>query len=76
MRGCLDPYQELANAIIIQAANDYRRALRQLKQHPYNQSAQIECEFIERFFRSGWFSLLTKISPEFLIRKLYEEVFS
>ena len=27
-----DPYENLANAIIVQAANDYRKALRDLKQ--------------------------------------------
>ena len=31
-------------------------------------------EEVERFFRSGWFGMLTQIDPEMLIRKLQEEV--
>jgi hypothetical protein len=29
---------------------------------------------IERFFRSGWFLLLTKVDPDMLIEKLNGEV--
>ena len=33
-----------------------------------------ECELaeIERFFRSGWFGVLSKVDPEYLIKKLRE----
>jgi hypothetical protein len=71
-----DCYQELANAIIIQAAEDYRTALRVLKKHPYNKTDCDEREVIECFFRSDWFGILTKLNPEFLINKLNEEAFS
>ena len=36
-----DPYKNLANAIIIQAATDYRKALCQLKRNPKYEPAQI-----------------------------------
>ena len=67
-------YENLANAIILQAAKDYRKALRTLSLNPNNRSAQYECRSIEQFFRSGWFGMLTSIDPEMLIRKLNAEV--
>ena len=67
-------YENLANAIILQAAKDYRKALRTLSLNPHNRSAQYECRSIESFFRSGWFGLLTHLDPELLISKLKAEV--
>lgn len=63
--GTISGYENLANAIIIQAAEDYRKAL--------NDSAQREQRTIERFFRSEWFGVLTGLDPETLIRKLKQE---
>ena len=54
----MDGYEKLANAIIIQAAKDYRAALRRLRRKPGNKDAQNEKESIERFFRSDWFRAL------------------
>lgn len=58
----MDPYENLAQAIILQAAKDYRLT-------------DDECELaeIERFFRSGWFGVLSKVDPEYLIKKLRKE---
>ena len=56
------PYENLANAIVLQAVKDYRL-------HDDEQ----ELASIERFFRSGWFGVLTRIDPEMLIAKLREE---
>ena len=67
-------YENLANAIILQAAKDYRKALRTLSLNPHNRSAQYECRSIESFFHSGWFGLLTHLDPELLISKLKAEV--
>lgn len=36
-RGYLTPYENLANAIIIQAAKDYKKVLKKEKQHPQSQ---------------------------------------
>jgi hypothetical protein len=58
----MDPYQELANAIVLQAVKDYRL-------HDNEQ----ELARIERFFRSDWFSVLTNVDPEILITKLRKE---
>ena len=58
----MNPYEELANAIVLQAVKDYRL-------HEDEQ----ELASIERFFRSGWFNTLTSIDPEMLISKLRTE---
>ena len=67
-------YENLANAIILQAVKDYRVALKCLKVNPRNKTAHADKEEIERFFRSGWFSVLTSVDGEMLIRSLQMEV--
>ena len=69
----MDPWQSLANAIVILAAKDYRAALRRLRRNPNSQSAKSEIADIERFFRSDWHAALTNVPGETLIRKLKEE---
>ena len=70
----MNPYKELANAIIVQAVKDYREALRLLNMNPNDKSAQHDKRSIERFFRSEWFSILTDLNGELLMKKLKEEV--
>lgn len=70
----IDPYEGLANAVILQAVKDYRNAVRKLARGRKNHEAEAVKAECLRFFRSGWFSILTDIEPEFLIRKLDEEV--
>ena len=67
-------YEDLANAIILQAVKDYRMALKSLKANPRNRTAMADKDEIERFFRSGWFSVLTSVDGEMLIRSLQMEV--
>lgn len=69
-----DPYERLANAIILQAGNDYRMALKKVRKNPKKRDAVGEALLIERFFRSGWYSALTSVDGEFLIRKFQEEI--
>ena len=58
----MNPYEELANAIGLQAVKDYRLT-----------DDEAELAEIERFFRSGWFGVLSKVDPEYLIRNLRKE---
>ena len=58
----MDPYENLANAIILQAVKNYRLT-----------DDEQELQEIERFFRSGWFGVLSKVDPEYLIRQLRKE---
>lgn len=60
-----DPYDNLANAIILQAVKDYREAAR-------NENYRImqECE---QFFLSDWFTTLTGADGEVLLINLQKE---
>ncbi len=69
----MDAYEKLANAIILQAVKDYRGALKILKKRPENISAKSTKDEVERFFRSGWYQVLTEVDGEMLIRRLQEE---
>ena len=69
-----DPYENLANAIVITAAKDYRDALRSLKRNKNNNNAKRMKEEVERFFNSDWYSVLTDLDGAFLMRKIQEEV--
>ena len=71
-----DPYENLANAIVAQAADDYLTALRKLKRHPGNKAAMTDAMELEHFFHSGWYGVLTNVDPNYLIRKLREKVAS
>lgn len=55
-------YENLANAIIIQAVYDYR-----------NSSCFQTRNAIKRFMRSEWFKILTTVDGELLIDKLEQE---
>lgn len=70
----MDQFEGLANAIIIQAAADYRLALKQLRQNPLFQPAIRMSYEVERFFRSDWFSILTRINGMELLARLKTEV--
>ena len=70
----MNPYQELANAIVVRAAEDYRDALKKLKFNPNNRIALDTAKECERFFRSQWYQALTTVDGEMLMRKLRQEV--
>lgn len=69
-----EPYERLANAIILQAASDYRRDLKKLKKNPQNRDVMNEALQIEKFFCSPWYQVLTTVDGEFLIQKLQKEI--
>ena len=70
----MSPYESLANAIVLTAVEDYREALRILSLNQNNNFAAGEIKNIEKFFRSGYFGILTKLDPEVLINRLNKEV--
>jgi hypothetical protein len=67
-------YEELANAIILQAVKDYRADLQILKQFPHNERALKDKEDIDDFFYSSYFAKLTRVEPEVIIHRLEAEV--
>lgn len=68
-----DPWESLANAIILQAVKDYRKARKKHKKRPKNEDAKLMIADCEAFFCSDWFAALTDIDGEALLRKLQEE---
>ena len=67
-------YENLANAIILQAVKDYQMALKCLKNNPRDKVSLSDKNEIERFFRSQWFTALTTVDGEMLIASLNMEV--
>lgn len=65
--------RDLANAIIIQAATDYRAALRRKRRNPGSVRADHTISEIERFFHSEWFTCLTDVKGEYLIERIRKE---
>jgi len=58
----MNPWQELANAVVLQAVEDFR-----MSEDPQ------DLEALEQFFRSPWFGALTSLDPEYLITELRKE---
>lgn len=69
-----DPYERLANAIILSAVSDYRAALKRVKRNQRIKTAIDEALRIEKFFRSPWYQQLTSVDGELLIRRLQDEI--
>lgn len=76
-----DAITRLANGIVVQAADDYRRALKVLKIQPRDYRTRLTWERaladkqeVERFFRSQWYQMLSSIDGEYMIRRLCNEL--
>lgn len=72
-RGKMDGYEALANAIIIQAANDYRAAAKRLKKKPDDELAWAMKRECARFFNSEWCQMLTNADPKKILERLKKE---
>ena len=59
-------YQNLANAIILNAVEDYREALR-----TNNKAMQLDCE---TFFLSEWFVFLCNLTGDWLMTAIIKEI--
>lgn len=63
--------ENLANAIILQAIDDWKDCIKNEKgeyEHPKDKS--VNRKEIERFFRSEWFTTLSDVDPEYIIELL------
>ncbi len=63
-----EAYEKLAAAIILQAVNDYRRAVK-------TKDGSVKRQVVT-FIRSKWFRILTGINPAKFEQKLKEEALS
>lgn len=68
-----NPYEELVREIILQTVKDYRLARKRLRHHPKKKEANLMIDDCERFFRSDWFTALTMVDGDMILRKLKEE---
>jgi hypothetical protein len=81
----MSPYEELANAIVLQAVEDYRKSSKaydrlcgggkkltknQLREKILLEKTMSDCE---RFFKSQWCGVLTSIDGKDLFEKLDKE---
>ena len=73
-------WEDLANAVVLQAVIDYRSArgrLRSLSEEAKDRekirAARKRIREVERFLKSGWFELLTDVDGRTLLLKLKEE---
>ncbi|MBR4043484.1 MAG: hypothetical protein IKJ10_02400 [Bacteroidaceae bacterium] len=70
-----EPYENLANAIIIQACKDFRRAYkRYLRRYRSSDKPDTELLELESFFRSDWYKTLTSVDGEYLMDRIKKEV--
>lgn len=70
----MNPYEELANAIVLCAVKDYRKARKQLKKYPRDAYLRQLVKECEEFFLSGWFQTLTSVDGSVLLERLQKEV--
>ena len=66
-------WEEMANAIIIQAAEDWREAKRILRTCPDNAGAISTVKETEAFFLSEFYTTLTTYNGKTLLKRLKEE---
>lgn len=69
----MSPYQAIANAVVEQAAKDYRQALKAVSLNSRNREAKAIVSECEAFFRSDWYGVLTGLDGEALMAKIREE---
>ena len=66
----LDPYQELANAIIVSASKDYMRAYKKYLRTGLDYGKVMK---EERFFFTDWFSILSDANPDYLVSAMLKK---
>lgn len=69
----MEAYENLANAIIEQAAMDFRKARKKLERNPDNTVALRTVREVEKFFCSKWFTVLSKADGPMILEMLKEE---
>ncbi len=65
-------WEDLANAVVLQAVEDYREACRTLRKRPDLKKAEKRRRSLERFFASRWCRLLSAAEIGPLLEKIRE----
>ena len=66
-------WEDLANAVILQAIKDYRNARRRTRNKQHRRGAQARIREVEQFIGSWWFYQLTDIDGDKLKETLRRE---
>ena len=66
-------WEDLANAVVLKAVEDYRKIRKQLREDPDQALLQKKIRELERFFRSPWFSILCDIDGSTILYNLRRE---
>ena len=61
------PIRGSKNIIVELAVKDYKKALKRHYRFPNNEDYAAEVKSLERFFRSGWYGMLTDLDGEYLM---------
>lgn len=72
--GKISPCEALGNAVVLQAAKDYREAVKKLSRGKKNAMAESTKNECERFFKSTYFNLFTQLDGKVLLSQLEKEV--
>lgn len=70
----MNPYENLANAVVLQAVKDYRDAVRKLSHGKRNVMAEQRKTECEVFFKSQYFNVFTTLDGNALLSQLEKEV--
>ena len=71
-RDAYNPYEELGNAIILQAAKDYVHYRKKFNKF-HKDTDFFRMKECENFFHSDWAQLLTDLDPAVIIKKIKKE---
>ena len=72
MKSGITVSEDLRNAVVLQAVEDWRNAMIRLRNRPGNLRADAIRRDCEHFFASRWFSVWTQLDGEELLKKLKE----
>ena len=70
----VNPYEDLAQAIILQAVRDYRQNNKKMVKEPDEQKLRNQRAELEKFFLSSWFAILTDLNGKHLLHRLQAEM--
>ena len=66
-------YEDLGNAVVLQAVKDYRKAKKKLRKYPNNDDAISVIEQVTRFLLSDRLSMFTELDGTAILRILNKE---
>ena len=70
----MNPYENLANGVVLQAVKDYRDAAGKLSRGKKNIMAEQRKTECETFFKSQYFNVFTDLDGNALLSQLEKEV--